>query len=70
MASAPGNAGARLVDEARAKTAPNQPLVIVGGPEAVVYAPPGWVVADELGNLWLKKTDASLATGWDEVTAT
>lgn len=71
MASAPGNTGARLWDMATQGSdytaPPGQHPMIPGGPEGVVYARPGTVCSDELGNLWRKETDVSLNTGWCEM---
>jgi len=41
---------------------------IVGSPEAVMYAPFGYIVVTEAGNIYVKKSDITLNTGWKLVT--
>lgn len=71
MASAPGNLGALLWDQAVQGSDHNrsayQPPMIPGGPEGVVYGPAGYMCCDEDGVLWRKRTDISLNTGWCEI---
>lgn len=66
--------GANLWDQATQGSdhthQPGQPPLIPGGPEAVVYASAGVTCVDELGVLYVKASDVSLATGWTTVTAT
>jgi hypothetical protein len=38
--------------------------MIPGGPQGVVYAPIGSVVTDDAGNIWVKSSDNTVATGW------
>lgn len=74
MAAVPPTLGAKLWDEATQGSDHNnergQPPLIPGGPEGVIYASAGKVCADELGVLYVKASDVSLATGWTTVTAT
>jgi hypothetical protein len=66
--------GANLWDKATQgsdyNAAPGQPPLIPGGPEGVIYGSVGKVCVDELGVLYVKASDVSLATGWTTVTAT
>lgn len=66
----PGNPGAALWDTASKETPPGQPPMIPGGPEGVIFAAAGRLCVDEEGNLYVKQTDVTLATGWALVTAT
>ena len=68
MAATPPIVGAKQWDDAvqsqTPQTSQNRIPMIVGGPQGRVYAPVGYLAADDQGRLWSKTTDSTLATGW------
>ena len=74
MAALPPNSGAKSWEDAMQSGIPHpaQPAIpnIVGSPEGVVYGYVGAVVTDDAGNLYVKSTDATVATGWRTATLT
>lgn len=74
MAGTPPNAGAKSWEDAMQSGIPRpaQPAIpnIIGSPEGVLYGDVGAMVTDDEGGLWVKSTDASVATGWKTATLT
>lgn len=68
----PGNPGSNLWDESTKGSnhtaQPDDPPLIRGGPEGVIFGDVGTIVSDIAGGLWLKTTNRSLSTGWCAVT--
>jgi hypothetical protein len=50
------------------RPAQNAIPMIPGGPQNVVYAPVGSCCSDDLGNWWVKSSDATVNTGWKKPT--
>lgn len=49
---------------------PGSPVNVYMDPEGYIYADAGVTCVDVLGNMYVKTTDRSLATGWCLVTCT
>lgn len=68
----PGNPGANLWDQGAQGSdhtaQPGSPVNVLTDPEGVIFADPGVTCTDVLGNLYVKKTARTLATGWCLVT--
>ena len=43
---------------------------ITGSPQGVIYAPYGYLVTDDAGNVYVKQSDAEVNTGWKKLTFT
>lgn len=47
---------------------PNQLIIIPGGPNNVIYAPPGTIVKDDAGGVWVKGSAYDVNSGWTQLT--
>lgn len=77
MATVPPDPGANQINESvqgggNSFANPAQQSIpnIIGSPEGVIYAPPGWIVTTTVGNMYVKQSTVDLATGWRTVTLT